>query len=69
MLAKISDNEGHTEFVVNVPEIIPYKNVKEIFLVGEWSFDTRDESDPQLVLDAIGAWIAWYKHLTKENNE
>lgn len=30
------------------------------YRVGDWSFDLRDEGDPEEILSALAAWYSWY---------
>ena len=63
MQAKIQGNDGHTEFVVDVPEVRQDERWEEIYRAGDWSFDINEENKNDALI-AIGSWIAWYRFLT-----
>ena len=45
-----------------LPEVIPNPDNQYMFMVGNWSFDLRDDTY-QLSVEAVQAWVAWVAFL------
>ena len=43
------------------------KTINSVFRVGDWSFETSEESDLEYAKSAIYAWIAWHDFLYVQN--
>lgn len=41
----------------------------DIYRVGEWSFDIRDDHDIANAESSIYAWIAWYEFLVRRSQD
>ena len=64
----IFDRNKISTVEVYYPDGVIPDNDNNIYEVGDWTFDKRDDGDIESAETAIYAWIAWYEYLKNDSD-